>query len=125
MRSGGELKATAPAILPLAMLLVPKCPLCLMPLFAAAGVALPRQGVLDALLMAAAAAWLALLARATRSIAVLAPALSGAALLLGGRWLDLPAAGWAGVLLMLAAAVGAAARRSSCNHPCPAPVNEV
>lgn len=125
MRSGRELKATTPAILPLVMLLVPKCPLCLLPLFAAAGVALPRRGLLDGFLVVAVAAWLALLASATRSIAVFAPALSGVALLLGGRWLDLPAAGWADVLLMLVAAIGAAARRSSCNHSCPAPVNEV
>ena len=125
MRSGRELKATTPAILPLVMLLVPKCPLCLMPLFAAAGVALPRRGLLDGFLLVAAAAWLAFLASATRSIAVFAPALSGAALLLGGRWLDFPAAGWTGVLLMLAAAAGAAARRPSCNRTCPAPVNEV
>jgi hypothetical protein len=125
MRTVRQVKTTAPAILPLLMLLVPKCPLCLMPLFAAAGLALPRQGLLDAFLVAAAAAWLAFLASGTRSIAVFAPALSGAALLLGGRWLDFPAAGWAGVLLMLAAAAGAAARRPSCNRSCPAPVNEV
>ena len=124
MRSGRELKATTPAILPLVMLLVPKCPLCLMPLFAAAGVALPHRGLLDGFLVVAAAAWLALLASATRSIAVFAPALSGAALLLGGRWLDVPAAGWAGVLLMLAAAIGAAARNRSCERSCPASVNE-
>ena len=119
MRSGRELKATTPAILPLVMFLVPKCPLCLMPLFAAAGVALPHRGLLDGFLVVAAAAWLALLASATRSIAVFAPALSGAALLLGGRWLDVPAAGWAGVLLMLAAAIGAA-RNRSCERSCPA-----
>jgi hypothetical protein len=87
-------------------------------------VALPRRGFLDGFLVAAAVAWLALLASATRSIAVFAPALSGAALFLAGRWLDLPAAGWTGVLLMLAAAIGAAARRPACEHSCPASVNE-
>lgn len=118
MRTTTQVKTTAPAILPLAMVLIPKCPLCLLPFFAAAGLTLPPRGWLDGFLVAVAAAWLGLLANATRSVATLALAVLGAALLLGGRWVDLPAAGWAGAVLILAAAIGAAARKRSCERSC-------
>ena len=114
MTAARRIKTTAPAILPLIMLLVPKCPLCLLPFFVAAWLTIPSRGLLDGLLVAAVAAWLALLTNATRSIAVLAPAFSGAAVSLCGRWLDFPAAAWAGAALMLGAAVGAASRKRSC-----------
>ncbi len=117
MRAHGQAKANVPSILPLALLLVPKCPLCVLPLFAAAGLALPTQGILNGLAAAAAAAWVALLASASRSTSVRALAISAAVLFLCGRWTGLPAIGWAGVLLMVGVAIGVRARE---HGACPA-----
>jgi hypothetical protein len=110
MKTGNHATRTAPAILPLAMILVPKCPLCLLPLLAVAGAALPPAPLLNGILGAAAIAWLALLTNMTRSAAARALALSGVVLLLCGRWLEAPAASWAGVLLMVAVVIRASAR---------------
>ena len=92
------------ALLPIALLFVPKCPLCALPLFAAFGAALPSAPALDALVAATAAAWLLLLLRARAGAAALAAGLAGAALLVATRFVDLPAAAWAGAIGM--AAVG-------------------
>ncbi|MGH9400181.1 MAG: hypothetical protein ACRD00_07415 [Thermoanaerobaculia bacterium] len=111
-----------PAFLPLALLFVPKCPLCVLPLFAAVGAVLPPAPVLDALVGLTALLWLALLARARPGAAALAAGLVGALVLLGSRLLDLPAASWAGALAIAAVALKVRAtnlrrKASACERP--------
>ena len=100
-----------PALLPLALLFVPKCPLCVLPLFAAFGAVLPSAPVLDAIVGVIAFAWLALLVRARPPWPALAGGIAGALVLLGSRWLDLPLAGWIGALLMAGIAMSVRARK--------------
>ena len=102
---------TAPALLPLALLFVPKCPLCVLPLFAAFGSFLPPAPVLDAIVGLTALLWLVLLARARPSAAALAAGLSGALVLFTSRWLDLPVLSWAAALAMAAVAMRVRARK--------------
>ena len=102
---------TAPALLPLALLFVPKCPLCVLPLFAAFDSFLPPAPVLDAIVGLTALVWLVLLARARPSLAALAAGLGGALVLFASRWLDMPIAGWAGALAMAAVAMRVRARK--------------
>jgi hypothetical protein len=92
----------APSALPLAILVLPKCPLCLLPVLAAAGSALPPAPLLNGLVVTAAAAWLVLVWNRTRLPVARCIAVSCAVLLLCGRWLDAPAASWIGVALMVA-----------------------
>jgi hypothetical protein len=101
----------APALLPLALLFVPKCPLCVLPLFAAFGSLLPPAPVLDAIVGLTAFVWLILLARARPSAGAIVAGLAGALVLFGSRWLDLPVAGWAGALVMAAVAMRVRARK--------------
>lgn len=111
MKTTRYVSRTAPAILPLMMLLLPKCPLCLLPLLVAAGLALPPASLLNAVLLVTAVAWLALVTIVTHSTFRRAVALSGAVLFLSGRWLDVSTASWAGVAFMLTVVIlGACAR---------------
>ena len=93
---------SAPAILPLAMLCVPKCPLCLLALCAAAGVVLPPAPLLDGLVILAGAGGLALVIRITASVPARAAGVCGAILLIGGRFGGVPAASWIGAIIMVA-----------------------
>jgi hypothetical protein len=70
----------------------PKCPLCLLPLFAAAGIALPPKPLLDGLVVAAAAAWAATVLATARWAPVRALAIAAVLLLAAGRILE---AAWA------------------------------
>ena len=96
---------TAGAALPLLVLFLPKCPLCVLPYFAALGILLPPAPVLDALVALTALAWLVLLLRARPSTLALAGGLSAALLLLAGRLWDVPAAGSIGAVGMAALAL--------------------
>jgi hypothetical protein len=96
----------------LAVLLVPKCPLCLLPLAVATGVALPSRPWLDGLAVAAVAAWLAFVLSTARWLPVKGASVMAAALLLGGRWLLLPWASALGAALVLAVALWT--RRRAC-----------
>ena len=101
MKEGGQMAPPrTPALLPLALLFVPKCPLCVLPLFAAFGSVLPPAPVLDAFVGAIALAWLAV-----------AAGIGGALVLFAGRRLDLPLAGWSGALLMAGVALSVRARK--------------
>ena len=111
MRIGAVARRSVSAAVPVAMLLVPKCPLCVLSLFTAFGLALPPAPVLDALVGVAALAWLALLARARPSLAALAAGLGAALLLLGSRRIGLPAAGWAGAVTMAAVSLRVRAKK--------------
>ena len=76
---------------------IPKCPLCLLPLFAAAGIALPPRPLLDAAVVFAALAWA-----------------SVAALLVAGRALETAWLGAAGAALVLAVVVWTRRRARAC-----------
>jgi hypothetical protein len=93
---------SAPAILPLAMLCVPKCPLCLLALWAALGVVLPPAPLLDGLVLLAAVGWLLLVVRVTPFFPARAAGVCGALLLLVGRFGGLPSVCWIGVIVMMA-----------------------
>jgi hypothetical protein len=112
MKEGGQMAPPrTPALLPLALLFVPKCPLCVLPLFAAFGSVLPPAPVLDAFVVAIALAWLALLARARPPWLALEAGIGGALVLFAGRRLDLPLASWSGALLMAGVALSVRARK--------------
>lgn len=104
---------SAPAILPLAMLCVPKCPLCLLALWAALGLVLPPAPLLDGLVFLTAAGWLALVIRMTPSAPARAAGVCGAILLLGGRFGGLPSACWIGAIVMMAVVTWMRARGRS------------
>ena len=93
---------SAPAILPLAMLCIPKCPLCLLALWAALGLVLPPAPLLDGLVFLAAAGWLVTVFRVTPSAPARAAGVCGALLLLAGRFGGVPAASWIGAIAMVA-----------------------
>ena len=101
----------APALL---AALAPKCPLCLLPLAAAAGVALPSQPALDLLVAGAAAGWLAIVLSTARWLPVRVAATAAAGLLLMGRFLDRPSASALGGALVLAVVVWTARARRPC-----------
>lgn len=96
----GSLARLAPLVIPF----LPKCPLCLLPLFAAAGWALPSAPVLDALVAACALAWVGLVLATARWLPVRAAAVAAAVLLVSGRVLasaPLSLLGGAGVLAVV------------------------
>jgi hypothetical protein len=106
-RAARSVAIWAPLVLPF----LPKCPLCVLPLAAVLGVALPPGPLLDALVAAGVAAWLAAVIPTSRSFTVMAFAAAAAVFLLGGRFLGLPWAGWIGCASMLA--IAGARRRAS------------
>src|SRR5204862_7626423 len=79
---------------PLAVLAIPKCPLCLLPLLAAAGIALPSAPLLDAL----AIPFVIVVALPLKPRAL---AIGAAASLAVGRLASIPSLTWIGVSLML------------------------
>ncbi|MFY9553046.1 MAG: hypothetical protein WAU32_18015 [Thermoanaerobaculia bacterium] len=85
----------------LALPLVPKCPLCLLPLAAAAGIALPPRLMLDLGVGLAASAWAAVVIASRRSPAVKLGAVAAALLLVAGRAAGLEWAVWSGATGML------------------------
>ena len=93
---------SAPAILPVAMLCVPKCPLCLLAVCAALGLVLPPAPLLDGLVFLAAVGWFALVIRVTPSAPARAAGVCGAILLVGGRLGGVPAFCWIGAIVMVA-----------------------
>jgi len=91
-----------------ALPLAPKCPLCLLPLAAAAGVALPDGPVVELGVGLAASAWTALVLASRRAPSVKGIAAAAALLLVAGRAAGLDLAVWAGAAGMLAAALAPA-----------------
>jgi hypothetical protein len=98
---------------------VPKCPLCLLPLFAAAGIALPPKPVLDALVAVAAAVWVATVLSTARWLPVRLTALAAAVLLVAGRALETAWVGAIGAALVLAVVFWTRRRPRACAAPIP------
>ena len=96
---------------------VPKCPLCLLPLFAAAGIALPPKPVLDALVAVAAAVWVATVLSTARWLPVRLTALAAAVLLVAGRALETAWVGAIGAALVLAVVFWTRRRPRACAAP--------
>jgi hypothetical protein len=95
----------AGAVGALAIPLAPKCPLCLLPLAAAAGVALPSRPLLDVGVGFVAAVWIAAVLASRRAPAVKATAAGAALLLVAGHAAGIDPAVWAGAAGMLASAL--------------------
>jgi hypothetical protein len=93
---------------------VPKCPLCLLPLFAAAGIALPPRPLLDAAVVLAALAWASVVIAHARWLPVRAAAAAAAALLVAGRLAETAWLGAAGAALVLAVVVWTRRRPRAC-----------
>lgn len=94
---------------PMAVLLAPKCPLCLLPLLAAAGIAAPPGPVLDSIVALTAAGWGLLLFTLTRSTPLRVCGVLLAVLVVMGRLVGFAAITWIGVGLMIAVALAATA----------------
>jgi hypothetical protein len=89
---------------PIAFVLVPKCPLCLLPLLAAAGIAAPPNPVLNAIIGAAVLGWGTLLFSVTHSLSLRACGVILAITVVAGRFLALSPLTWIGITLMVALA---------------------
>ena len=96
------------ALAALALPLAPKCPLCLLPIAAAAGIALPAGPVLDVAVGLVASLWAAVVLSSRRAPSVKGIAAAAALLLVAGRAAGLDLAVWAGAAGMLAAALAPA-----------------
>ena len=116
MQLGSMLRRSAAFAAPLSVAVLPKCPLCLMPILAALGVAVPSGALLDAFAVTFVGGLTFVLVRAEPAVLPRALTLSGAALLLVGRLTPLTFATWAGAALMVAVAVLRARRASACDE---------
>jgi hypothetical protein len=97
----GRFARIAAAVAAAAVPFLPKCPLCVLPLAAAMGVALPHGPAVEAIAAGAVAGWLGVTLATARWWPVRLSAVAAALAILGGRWLD---AGWlsaGGCALML------------------------
>jgi hypothetical protein len=88
--------------LPLALLLVPKCPLCLVPIAALLGIAAPGAPLLHGVVVTAVVIWAAVLAAGPRPMRTRALALGAAAVVIAARVEGWVAPEVVGVLLMIA-----------------------
>ncbi len=114
MRAEGRLGRIAGAAAALAIPFLPKCPLCLLPLAATAGIALPRGPMVEGVVTAAVALWLAGILATARWLPVRLAAAAAAAAIIGGRWIE---AGWltaGGCALMLAVVFWTRRRPRAC-----------
>ncbi len=116
----GRLGRIAGAGAALAIPLLPKCPLCVLPIAAAAGVALPHGPAVEAAVTAIVGAWLATVLATARWLPVRLAAAAAAAAILGGRWLEIRGLGFAGGVLMLGVALWIGLRPRRCASACPA-----
>ncbi len=102
MSAAGRLSRIAGAGAALAIPFLPKCPLCVLPLAAAAGIALPQGPVVEAVVAAAVAVWLASVLAIARWLPVRLGAAAAAAAIFAGRGLGSVWLSLAGCVLMLA-----------------------
>jgi hypothetical protein len=105
----------------LAIPFLPKCPLCVLPLFAAAGMGAPRGPLVEILVAAAVLGWLGMVLTSARWLPVRLAASSAASMILFAR---LVSAGWlaaCGSALMLAVALWTWRRPGRCDAACHAP----
>jgi hypothetical protein len=110
----GRLGRIGRSVAPLLIPFVPKCPMCLLPLFAAAGIALPPRPLLDGLVAVTAAVWVATVLSSARWLPVRVAALAAAILLLGGRALETAWVGGIGAALVLAVVFWTRRRPRAC-----------
>lgn len=101
MDTRGRIARIAAAGAAAAVPFLPKCPLCVLPLAAAAGIALPRGPVVEAVAVAAVAAWLGVTLATAKWLPVRMGATAAAGAILGGRWLGELWLSAAGCALML------------------------
>ena len=101
----------------LAIPLLPKCPVCALPLLAAAGIAMPHGPGVEALVVAAVAGWLVAVLSSARWRPVRLAAVAAAAAVLLGRVLDVTLLAAAGSALMCGVALWIAVRPRRCHAP--------
>jgi hypothetical protein len=105
---------------PLLLAAIPKCPLCLLPLLAVAGVAVPSGPRLNAVVAAAVIVWTAGLVHAVRTPVPRALAVVAGALVVSGRLLSLAPVTWLGITIMVSIAiVRLVSRERVCARDCP------
>ena len=112
MRRFGGIAGAAAA---LAIPLLPKCPACVLPLVAAAGVALPRGPVVEAAIVTAAAGWVGWVLAGARWLPVRVTAVAAAAAVVAGRALALTALSASGSAVMLGVGLWIALRPRRCH----------
>jgi hypothetical protein len=95
---------------PAVVAVMPKCPLCLLPLCAALGISVPSAPAVNAVLALIAAVWLRF---AVRHVP-LAPAAVAVTLAITGRLVHFAALSWSGVALMLVLSL-VSSRRETCH----------
>jgi hypothetical protein len=110
-------RGVAAVLGPIALLLVPKCPLCLLPLLAAAGIAAPPSPLLNAIIGAAVIGWGTLLFTVTRSWMLRACGVMLAASVVAGRLLAIDPLMWIGITLMVTLAL-ISSLRCRTSHKC-------
>lgn len=110
---------TVSFLAPVALAALPKCPLCLMPLLAALGIAAPPSSVLTGLVVLIVGAWVLMLARARRNAARWL-VLAAAAVTLAGRLTGIMFAATSGVTLMMVVSVLALRTSDTCHSRCSA-----
>jgi hypothetical protein len=110
-RLGGVAGAAAALAIPL----LPKCPACVLPLVAAAGVAMPHGPAVEASIVAAAAGWLGIVLVSARWRPVRVAAVAAAVVLLAGRALALTMLTVLGSALMLGVGLWIALRPRRCH----------
>ena len=109
--AGGVAGAAAALAIPL----LPKCPACVLPLAAAAGVALPHGPLVEAAILAVLAAWLGVVLATARWMPVRVAAAAAVAAILAGRALEFRLAAVAGSVLILAVGLWIALRPRRCH----------
>ncbi|HEV7767396.1 MAG TPA: hypothetical protein VGQ76_20515 [Thermoanaerobaculia bacterium] len=104
---------------PLVVIAIPKCPLCLLPLFAIAGIAAPPRPLLDAIVIVVVLSWCGFLLFTVRTKTLRVIAVIAAALVIVGRLAPLPPVSWIGVGVMAGIAIlRLAARDRACSGAC-------
>lgn len=104
---------------PFVVLAIPKCPLCLLPLLAAAGIALPSGPLLDAIVIAVVTLWAAIVSIVAASARIRVLSLLAAAMIIAGRLTSIVVLSWLGIALMISiAAIRLLARERICKQSC-------
>src|SRR4051812_31333144 len=81
----GTLRRGAAVAGPLALILLPKCPLCLLPFVAALGIAIPPGPLLNGIFASVVLVWVSLFVVATKSMRMRLALLAVAAITIAGK----------------------------------------
>jgi hypothetical protein len=117
-RAGKKIGRIAGAGAALAIPFLPKCPLCVLPIAAAAGIAVPHGPAVEALVAAAVAVWLGAVLATARWLPVRLAAGAAALAILGGRYLAVWWLTAAGCALMLVLFAWTRSRPRPCDASC-------